>query len=394
MRFIIIFFILPFSAHSFNSTSFNRDSVLSRVTEYTSRLSDYCSCKGVNWESKSEDIAKLFEIKNDTNSNGDLSHHSVDLFKNEKGTQLATYLFAIYDNYQNNIAITFSKITVTNCVNQDFVRVSAQKKIEWGSSSKTIPIIIDVDISTVPYVLRSVWLQSEVNMKDCKVNKSTDDKPTIVQKPTEENKPVTSKEISNDNLSLNSIYTSMENKKYYNYYISLADERFKNGSYNKAKKYYKTALQYQSASVYAESMISMCESTQSNDYHSSNPYLSITHGFPSLLEAGKKYSATVVFSYDNLAAQEAKLEINLPDGCTATANYSEIQGSTFEINNKKIEFVWNKLPQQTPFIIKYTVHVSPTILNSIHGKYTGSFSYRENGILNSTHFDNDFYKPY
>jgi hypothetical protein len=380
----LIMFSVAFNSYSFETNSFNKDSVYTKAVEYTNLLTDYSNCKGDNWRIKMENIVSLFGQPNDVNQEYPHAYDLFNSFEDEDNTNksVSGYLFAIHDFYDNDLIVEFSKITVTDCTIGDLVLVSAEKKLSSGKLSKTIPIIIDIDVSTMPYTLRSVQLLSKEDIEECNTIKSIANK-KLISKITIES--------SQDKKYIPSL--NIEEQKYFNYYISIADEKFKSKAYNKAKKYYMKSLEYQANSSYAEIMIKMCESIlielPSSNYIS--PNLSIGYSFPTLLKAGKIYYASIVYNYNNnLVGQEAIHEINLPDGCIVSSNSSDIQGAIVESYNRKIKFIWEKLPNKTPFIITYKVQVSPSISTPISGKLTGSFSYMENGTMTIKDFDNDF----
>lgn len=375
---------LSFISYSSETISFNKDLVYTKALEYANLLTDYSNCKGDDWRIKMENIVALFGQSNDVNQEYPHAYDLFNSFEDDDNTNksISGYLFAIHDFYDNNVVVTFSNITVTDCMIGDLVLVSAEKKISSGQLSKTIPIIIDIDVSTLPYTLRSVQLLSKEDIEECNAIKLVANK-KLLSKATKE-----SYQAKKYIPSLN-----IEDQKYFNYYISIADEKFKSKAYNKAIKYYMKSLEYQANASYAEIMISMCKSIlseiQSNEYIS--PNLSIGYSFPPLLEAGKIYFASIVYNYNNnLGGQKAVHEINLPDGCIATANSLEIQGAIFETYNQKIKFTWQKLPYKTPFIITYKVQVSNNIPNSLKGKLTGNFSYKDNDVMTIKNFDNDF----
>jgi hypothetical protein len=187
---------------------------------------------------------------------------------------------------------------------------------------------------------------------------------------------------------LESINTKINMRKYDDY-IFLAESRFKNGSYNRALKYFKKALEYIPTASYAKAMINKCETAHQSNF--SDPYLSITYGFPSFLEGSSEHFATVTFTYDNhLKGNEAELEIYLPEGCYTDTFYAKVEDCKASHKDNLIKFIWKKLPSKTPFIIAFNVHVSDTIQGTIPGRLWGSFSYQENGTMIVKNFDNSF----
>jgi tetratricopeptide (TPR) repeat protein len=378
----IIIYLIPFFCYA--TISFNEDSVYLKATEYTNRLTDYCSCQGIDWLNKMENVVTLFGEPFEVNQE---LYHAYDLFnsftdEDSTNTTIAGYLLAIKYFYDNNIKVTFSNITVTNCTIGNLVLVSAEKKITYGKLSKIVPIIIDIDVSTSPYSLRSVQMLYKENIPKCNQNKSIAQGENVSKTKNNEN---TTKQ--------NAPSIIFENHKYFNYYSELADEKFNRGSFSKALRYYKISLKFQPDNKFVKSMISKCESIRSNSY--SSPNLSITHGFPNLLEPNKEYIGTVTFSYDDdLVGQDAILEINLPSGCSANAAPSLLAGVTIEHSDQKIKFIWNYLPRKIPFMIIYNIFVSPNNANSIQGKTTGSFSYRTNGTMTTERFENNFFQTH
>jgi hypothetical protein len=376
----LLILLLPIICYSSGSVLFDKDSVYNKVIAYTNSLTNYCCCKGNNWEQNKESVIGLFATPDNPDPVQEY-HHEYDLFDSiiEDDCTIAGYLNAIHYLYNNDLKIAFSNIAVTDCNINDLVLVSAEKTIYFGKIKKVLPVIIDVDVSISPYSIRSVQLLTLNEIEECKVIKLSVNKKLLAR--------------SNEfriKTKRNKISLSIEDSKIFNYYISLADDKFRNGFYSKAIRYYKKSLQYIANSPYSELMMSKCESIRSEN--SSIPYLSITYGFPPLLEGGKTYTANILITYDDfLKGQEAIHEIILPEGCSASIDPSCNLGFKFGIDNNKIVIEWSKLPYEIPFIISYRVRVSENIRNIIHGKLTGTFSYKDNGVMNIKYFDNKFY---
>ncbi len=98
----------------------------------------------------------------------------------------------------------------------------------------------------------------------------------------------------------------------------------------------------------------------------------ITHETPATMQAGTEVKVTVTIDKGQLAGF-AKLQIDLPEGLTATA--IETKGASFTYAEGKAKFIWMALPSQPQFSVSYTL----TAASDANGTMpiNGKFSYIE-----------------
>lgn len=386
----LLFLLLVMTLIFFKANgNFNKDSIMSKAKGFTNCLANYGVCKGQMLYSKEDSIYNFFKPANfnedDTSFYAQATKIPNDLCTDDiKNCRLDYYLFQINQNYHNNIKMIFSDFSLVGEIEDNIVLVAIKKRIECPNVQKNVSILLGFDVSTSFYYIRFISLLSEFDKNKLAYLGSATSSQTSIENPSSP-KGIDIKVkngISNDPLSI-------RNDRELAYYRGRADATFNSGRYRKAKKEYYKLLEYQPNSAYAKSMINQCETAR--PFGLLPPYLSITNGFPHLLEPGKKYESSVVISYKYIAAFEATLEINLPEGCTIVSKISEIRDTKFDESNGKIKFSWDALPLQSPFIIYYTVQVSKKNNRPILGKLTGNFTYKEsNGDFVSKEFYNYF----
>jgi len=98
----------------------------------------------------------------------------------------------------------------------------------------------------------------------------------------------------------------------------------------------------------------------------------VTHEAPATMQAGTEVKVTVTVDKGPLSGF-AKLQIDLPDGLTATA--VETKGASFTFADGKAKFIWMALPSQPQFKVSYTLSATATANGSL--PITGKFSYIE-----------------
>ena len=98
----------------------------------------------------------------------------------------------------------------------------------------------------------------------------------------------------------------------------------------------------------------------------------ITYDAPATMQAGTETRVTVTVSKEQLTGF-AKLQIDLPDGLTATA--IETKGASFTFAEGKAKFIWMALPAQPQFKVTFTLSASPSASGSL--PINGKFSYIE-----------------
>ncbi len=98
----------------------------------------------------------------------------------------------------------------------------------------------------------------------------------------------------------------------------------------------------------------------------------ITHETPATMQAGTEVKVTVTIDKGQLNGF-AKLQIDLPDGLSATA--IETKGASFTFADGKAKFIWMALPTQPQFKVSYTLSAAATASGSL--PINGKFSYIE-----------------
>lgn len=98
----------------------------------------------------------------------------------------------------------------------------------------------------------------------------------------------------------------------------------------------------------------------------------VTHEAPATMQAGSEVKVTVTVDKGPLSGF-AKLQIDLPEGLTATA--IETKGASFTFADGKAKFIWMALPSQPQFKVTYTLGATATATGSL--PITGKFSYIE-----------------
>ena len=78
----------------------------------------------------------------------------------------------------------------------------------------------------------------------------------------------------------------------------------------------------------------------------------ITHETPATMQAGTEVKVTVTIDKGSLNGF-AKLQIDLPEGLSATA--IETKGASFTFADGKAKFIWMALPNQPQFKVSYTL---------------------------------------
>ncbi len=100
--------------------------------------------------------------------------------------------------------------------------------------------------------------------------------------------------------------------------------------------------------------------------------ITITQDVPATMQAGSEVKVTVTVEKGDLSGF-AKLQIDLPEGMTATA--IETKGASFTFAEGKAKFIWMALPAQPTFKVTYTLAVAATANGSL--PVTGKFSFIE-----------------
>ena len=98
----------------------------------------------------------------------------------------------------------------------------------------------------------------------------------------------------------------------------------------------------------------------------------ITHETPATMQAGTEVKVTVTIDKGTLNGF-AKLQIDLPDGLSATA--IETKGASFTFADGKAKFIWMALPNQPQFKVSYTLGAANDATGSL--PINGKFSYIE-----------------
>ena len=98
----------------------------------------------------------------------------------------------------------------------------------------------------------------------------------------------------------------------------------------------------------------------------------ITHETPATMQAGTEVKVTVTIDKGTLNGF-AKLQIDLPEGLSATA--IETKGASFTFADGKAKFIWMALPNQPQFKVSYTLGAASDATGSL--PINGKFSYIE-----------------
>ncbi|WKZ67702.1 MAG: hypothetical protein QY325_07170 [Flavobacteriales bacterium] len=95
--------------------------------------------------------------------------------------------------------------------------------------------------------------------------------------------------------------------------------------------------------------------------------LSITQNVPAALAPGSEVKVTVTVEKGDLTGF-AKLQIDLPDGLTATA--IETKGASFTFSDGKAKFIWMSLPASPTFKVTYTLSAAANAsgIKTINGR--------------------------
>jgi hypothetical protein len=100
--------------------------------------------------------------------------------------------------------------------------------------------------------------------------------------------------------------------------------------------------------------------------------ISISQNVPPSMAPGSEVRITVVVNKGQLSGF-AKLQLDLPDGLTATA--IETKGASFTFSDQKAKFIWMALPSTPTFRISYTLSAAPDARGA--KEITGRLSYIE-----------------
>ncbi len=91
--------------------------------------------------------------------------------------------------------------------------------------------------------------------------------------------------------------------------------------------------------------------------------------------SAKEMSVEITIRKDNISGFARLAEV-LPDGAEIT--YAKSEGGTYDIQNKKLKFIWLSLPQQEVFTVSYTVKTES--LKEGNYAISGKFSYVEDNV--------------
>lgn len=91
---------------------------------------------------------------------------------------------------------------------------------------------------------------------------------------------------------------------------------------------------------------------------------------PSTMAAGEERRIDITINKGEVDGF-AKLQIDIPEGMTATAG--ETNGASFTFSNQKIKFIWMSLPAEQEFTVNYHLKAAPTASGS--KVISGVFSY-------------------
>lgn len=100
--------------------------------------------------------------------------------------------------------------------------------------------------------------------------------------------------------------------------------------------------------------------------------INITHDMPATMEPGSQVKVTMNVEKGALGGF-AKLQIDLPDGLTATL--VEGKGASFTFDDQKAKFIWMSLPTSPSFRVSFTLAASATVNGKL--PISGRFSYIE-----------------
>ena len=100
--------------------------------------------------------------------------------------------------------------------------------------------------------------------------------------------------------------------------------------------------------------------------------ISITHDAPASMAPGSQVKVTVTVEKGAMGGF-AKLQIDLPEGLTATVVDSK--GASFTFDDQKAKFIWMSLPTSPSFKVSYTLTASAAVSGKL--PISGRFSYIE-----------------
>lgn len=100
--------------------------------------------------------------------------------------------------------------------------------------------------------------------------------------------------------------------------------------------------------------------------------INITHDLPATMQPGSQVKVTMNVEKGALGGF-AKLQIDLPDGMTATL--VDGKGASFTFDDQKAKFIWMSLPTSPSFRVSFTLTASATVSGKM--PVSGRFSYIE-----------------
>ncbi|QQR87006.1 MAG: hypothetical protein IPJ76_01900 [Flavobacteriales bacterium] len=100
--------------------------------------------------------------------------------------------------------------------------------------------------------------------------------------------------------------------------------------------------------------------------------INITHDLPSTMQPGSQVKVTMNVEKGALGGF-AKLQIDLPEGMTATL--VDGKGASFTFDDQKAKFIWMSLPMAASFRVSFTLTASATVSGKM--PISGRFSYIE-----------------
>lgn len=100
--------------------------------------------------------------------------------------------------------------------------------------------------------------------------------------------------------------------------------------------------------------------------------INITHDMPATMEPGSQVKVTMNVEKGALGGF-AKLQIDLPEGLTATL--VDGKGASFTFDDQKAKFIWMSLPTSPSFRVSFTLAASATLSGKL--PISGRFSYIE-----------------
>lgn len=100
--------------------------------------------------------------------------------------------------------------------------------------------------------------------------------------------------------------------------------------------------------------------------------INITHDLPSTMQPGSQVKVTMNVEKGALGGF-AKLQIDLPEGMTATL--LDGKGASFTFDDQKAKFIWMSLPTASSFRVSFTLTASATVSGKM--PISGRFSYIE-----------------